>query len=398
MVNHGPDACRAGIEGKVGATEHCHPKRGGASAPETRWKSESPRARRRHSWPACGCALASLIVLTVVLVCSGSALADTATITVTTTTGQSDPAAGVPRLFTVSGTTASGTANSPERLFVKYRAPGGSPCAPTPGSDPGSYVTEKGGTNFDGSYGSLFNGDAINGSFNPSFSFQAAVTWGAPGTYVFCIWLTPDNPTPVTPYTQQITFRSPTGTISATVNPIMPTPGQQATITVTGASEASKKVYATIRSAGGQSCATTFGADTGTSLIDGTNVDGMFTMQATTTQATAGTYLICLWLADSSNDSSPIAGPQPETFMVASPPPPPPPCVVPSFRSNTRLSTIEGRIRAAHCSVGKIHYASSRRYRRGILIKLSPRPGTRLPSNAAIGVLLSSGRAVRHKR
>jgi hypothetical protein len=367
MIDHGPHACRA--------------------------------IQRRRSWPVCSCVLASLFALMTLLICSGSALADSASISVTTTTGQSDPAAGVPRLFSVSGTTVGGTANNPEELFVKYRAPGGSPCGPTPGSDPGSYVTANGETNF--SYGLFDGGDTVNGSFNPSFNFQQAVNWGAPGTYVFCIWLTTDSSMPVTPYTQQITFRPATGTITASVNPVTPAPGQQATITITGTSEASENVYATIRSAGGQPCATTFAADSGQSLVDGVGVNGTFTTPATTSPLTAGTYLICLWLAHSPNDTSPIAGPQPETFTVAShppPPPPPPPCVVPSFSSRMHLSTVERRIRAAHCSVGKIHYSSSRRYRQGTVIKLSCKQGTKLSSNAAVGVLVSSGRPRHHKR
>ena len=48
------------------------------------------------------------------------AQADSATLTVTNTAGQSDPAAGLPRVFTVSGVAAV-----PEELFVLSRPTGG---------------------------------------------------------------------------------------------------------------------------------------------------------------------------------------------------------------------------------------------------------------------------------
>jgi beta-lactam-binding protein with PASTA domain len=62
------------------------------------------------------------------------------------------------------------------------------------------------------------------------------------------------------------------------------------------------------------------------------------------------------------------------------------------------LSTVERRIRAAHCRVGKISHSSSERYRHGAVIELSHRPGTKLSSNAALGVLVSSGRPRHRKR
>ena len=253
-----------------------------------------------------GSVLASSLALIAVLVCSGTALADSASLSVTTTSGQSDPAAGVPRIFTLSG-----VASVPEHIFVKWRAPGGAPCAPTAESDTGSSFDDYGW-----GYGEEVNGD---------FSFQKVFTWEPAGTEVFCIWLASNERTITTPITQTITFRAPNGTITATVNPITPTPGEKATITVTGSSEAPEKVFAKIRPSGGAPCAQTYNADSGSNLIDEDEVNGAFTEQATTTQSTAGTYLICLWLASSPNDTSPIAGPQPETFTVAAPPPPPPP-------------------------------------------------------------------------
>jgi hypothetical protein len=313
---------------------------------------------------------------------SGTALADSASISVTNTAGESDPAAGLARVFTLSG-----TASAPEQAFVKYRGSGGAPCAPNAEEDTGRTLSGFYRVDVEGTY-----------------KISNVMTWEPPATVMFCIWLAKGEREIVSPITQTITFRSPRGTISATVNPLTPTPGQQATVTVTGSSEAPERVYAKIRSAGGAPCAPTYEADSGGNLINGQSVNGSFSTQATTTQSKAGQYLICLWLAGSGNETPVIAGPQPETFTVASPtpppppPPPPPPCVVPSFNSRMHLSTVERRISAAHCRVGKISYSSSERYRHGAVIKLSHRSGTKLSSNAAVGVLVSSGRPRHHKR
>jgi hypothetical protein len=327
--------------------------------------------------------VSTLVVTGIVMATSGlcaQASADSATITVTNTAGESDPAAELPRVFTLSG-----TASVPEYAYVKYRGPGGAPCAPNAHEDSGSML-----------------GAFWDGKVEGTFSLKTVMTWKEPGTFMFCIWLSPENNEYgereiVTPITQVITFRSPRGTISATVNPLTPTPGQQATVTVTGSSEAPEKVFAKIRTAGGAPCAPTYEADTGSDLIEGQNVNGSFSDQATTTQSKAGTYLICLWLASSANDTSPIAGPQPETFTVASPPPPPPPCVVPAFSSRMHLSTVEQRIRAAHCAVGRVIYVRSRHVRKGMVVHLGSRPGTHLASDARITIIVSSGNPRRHR-
>ncbi len=328
--------------------------------------------------------IAALTVIVLVVV-TGQALADSASISVTNTAGQSDPAAEMPRVVTVSGDTAA-----PERVFIKYRNPGGAPCAST--ADTGSWFENYGDED------DWYETPEVNGSF----SFSHAGTWGEAGTDVFCIWLAKTGETIVSaPITQTITFRSPTGTITATVNPLMPQPGQPATVTVTGASEAAENVYAKVRPAGGAPCAATYEADPGESLIEGANVNGSFGVQATTRQSTAGTYLICLWLTSSPTNTSPVAGPQPETFTVGSPapppppplpPPPPPPCVVPRFNSHMRLVTVEQRIRADHCGVGRVRYTRTRRFRRGAVIKLTPGPTARLGYGAHVGILVSSGR------
>jgi hypothetical protein len=273
------------------------------------------------------------------------ARADSATISVTNTAGQSDPVAGVPRVFTVSGVAAV-----PEDVFVKYRSTGGAPCAPDASEDSGTAFYSGLG------YPGLAYGDEVNGSFQLAHVF----TWGSPGTDMFCIWLAKDANTIASPITETITFRAPTGTITASVNPVTPMPGQQFTITITGASESPDEVFATVRAAGGAGCAPTFQADSGQGLVNGQNVNGSFSVQANTTETSAGAYLLCLWLADSSSAIPAIAGPQPETFTVVSPPP-----IVSSFCLRDRAGVGHDQ-RVVRFYLSKVHaHHISRRAKRG---------------------------------
>ncbi|MDX6704931.1 MAG: hypothetical protein QOI48_777 [Solirubrobacteraceae bacterium] len=248
------------------------------------------------------CGLLSIGVLLAVLCCTGQAFADSATISVATAAGASDPLAGAPRVFTISGTSAG--SNS---VYVKYRATGGAPCAGSADTDSGTL-----GAN------DPFHvyGDPVNGAFN----LQRAGTWSrGAGTFLFCTWIASSSSANTTPFAQTIAFRAPSGTITATLSPTSPAVDQQATVTITGSSESPAYVYATIRPAGEPPCAPTYGADTGTGLIDGEAVNGSFSVLTSTKQATGGSYLICLWLAASPVDSAPIAGPQPQSFQVVGP-------------------------------------------------------------------------------
>jgi hypothetical protein len=240
------------------------------------------------------------------LIPAAAARADSATISVLNTAGQPDPAAGVPRTFQVTGATAA-----PEQVFVKYRNPGGAPCAPTASSDSGA----SGYSDPTQLPWADFWGDDVNGSFKVSDVF----TWAGSGSYMFCIWIAKDENTSATPITQIITFRSPTGTISATVNPAHPARGKTAAVTITGTSEAPENVYATAHSAA-IPCSQNYDADSslsGTVSVDsGASVNGSFVLNDSVRESGAGNYVLCLWLADASSSVTSIAGPQPIPFSV----------------------------------------------------------------------------------
>lgn len=338
--------------------------------PESALTAGAKRRRR----PGLRLALVGLLAMMAVLVCSGTALADSASISVTNTAGESDPAAEVPRVFKVSVET-----KTKENVYIKYRLPGGEPCAATADEDRGSWFENY--NDNDGDTPPSVEGDHI---------FENANTWRTPGTYVFCIWLAKGgNEVVQTPITQTIVFRSPRGTITGTVDPATPQPGEKATITVTGDSEASERVYARVHMAGSTGCAPTYQSESGESLIEGSGVNGSFSVQATTTQSKAGQYVICLWLAPSGSDTTPIAGPQPETFTVASPPPP---CVVPTLTSGASLASVEQKIHAADCTVGKISSVASTKVARGGVLSLNPASGTKLSAGTAVNIVESAGR------
>ena len=318
--------------------------------------------------------LVGLLAIVAVLVCSGTVFADSASISVTNTAGESDPAAEAPRVFKVSVET-----ETKETVYIKYRLPGGEACAATANEDLGSWFE-----NYNDAY---FNTPP---SVEGDHTFENANTWKTPGTYVFCIWLAKSGDEIVhTPITQTITFRSPRGTITGTVDPAAPRVGEKATITVTGDSEASEHVYARVHMAGSTGCAPTYQSESGESLIEGSSVNGSFSVQATTTQSKAGQYVICLWLAPSGSDTTPFAGPQPEMFMVVSPPPP---CVVPQLASGASLASVEQKIRAADCTVGSISSVASTKVARGVVLSLNPAPGTKLSAGAAVNIVESGGR------
>jgi len=301
---------------------------------------------------------------------ASGALADSAAVTVTNTAGQIDPVAGVPRVFAVTGNTLV-----PEHVYVKYRAIGGEPCAPSAESDTGTWL-----------FGSWYT------EANGNFQFQKVLTWESAGPEMFCTWIASSDEAIASPITNTITFRAPTGTVNASVDPGTPTPGQQFTVAVTGASESPAYVFARISAGGGAPCAPTYEADGGSSVINGASVNGAFSASGTTSEAQPGAYTLCVWLAPGAGTAPAIAGPQAVDFLVAQPPPPPPPCVVPSFGAHTRLASVEARIRAGNCRVGRVRYARSRHVRRGAVVSLSPRPHARLGSGAYVAIVLSVGR------
>lgn len=316
----------------------------------------------------------------VALASAGSAWANTASIKFVDAAGKEDPAAYVGRTLVLTGNAP--TANT--GVYIKFRAPGGAPCGPSANSDSGDSL----------SFGN--RGYDPAGRFNGNFDVRVSGIWDAPGTFVFCIWMTTGSgSTTSTPITQNITFRGSTGSVSAAVAPPSVPLGQDVAATLSGSTEAPARVYASYRAAGGAPCAGTASADTGSQLnVSGTTVNGSFNIPATIDSPDAGNYQLCVWLARSSSDA-PIAGPQPTTFSVVAPPPPPPPvppCIVPSTAPGTGLSTARSALTTAGCGIGLIRYVASARFARGTIVKLGSTSGTSLAPGAPVSILVSSGK------
>jgi hypothetical protein len=308
--------------------------------------------------------------LAALLLGSAPARADTATLSFVDASGHGDPAVGLGRTYTLIGNTGSS-----KRVYVKYRATGGAPCAPSAASDAGT-------GDLDGIGWAFYPTTAFNGDF----SYRSTGVWDHSGTYMFCIWFANSESETATPIRQDITFREPTGTISGSVSPVTPQAGQAATVTITGSSEAPKRVYATYRLAGGAPCSVSYDADSGRGLVDGTSVNGAFGLTQTLTITTPGSYVICMWLADSSGDSGPVAGPQTATFTV------PAPCIVPQLSPGATLSSVRSGLAAANCGVGATSQEASTSVKRGRLIRLGSGSGSQLAPGTAVSIVVSSGR------
>jgi hypothetical protein len=161
-------------------------------------------------------------------------------------------------------------------------------------------------------------------------------------------------------------------------------------------------LYAVVQPASAGLCQTTYGGDiqvVGQQADQLTTGNQMSTGQFTGTfnfSGPRGTYRVCAWLEDTSDDyagsstttSDVLATAVPITFRVGSPPPPA--CVVPSYRGAT-LATIEQRLRSAHCSVGHIRRIRDHHVRRNHVVRLSSSPGARLPNGTRVGITVSRG-------
>jgi hypothetical protein len=188
-----------------------------------------------------------------------------------------------------------------------------------------------------------------------------------PGAWMFCFWLAPDETTIGAPITQTITFRSAGGTIAASIRPAVARPGQRAYVTVSGQSEAPRRVYAKVRGADGPPCAPSYDADPGEFMIDGWSVNGAYAINANTSQPTPGRYMICMWLAGSSDDTRPVAGPTQQLFDVA-----PPPAVVSSVATlNCKSRKAIGRVQTRKVKSVCVRYRFSRAPSAGARVQVS---------------------------
>lgn len=369
-----------------------------------------------------------------IVICACSMLPATAwgaSDTLSMAVAPTSPEQGVPATFTFTGEAVStGGEGEGTDLLVEYRPTGGIGCQATFENDrqaAGEASTELASPNEAGRAPWNTNNEDYPPAVGPG-PFSAPFTYAmpAPGTYLFCAYLEHREKINDDEY-KQVLDAATTLTIQVTPPKISvftvglprgPQPGQVFVIAYTTQTDQTLTLTTLVQHAGGLPCAASPELDEqenqtqdrpvfphAESFFDYQNSVSVFggpiVTQATDTETLSGSYIACSWISGPTKGEVDAALTTP--FYVGTPPsqpppPPRPPCVVPSFNSKMHLSTVERRIRAAQCRVGKISYSSSERYRHGAVIKLSHRSGTRLSSNAAVGVLVSSGRPRHHKR
>lgn len=281
------------------------------------------------------------------------------------TSNVEDPVEDVARTFVFEG-----TADAPTRIYVKYRAAGGAPCAPSAFSDSGVAIDP-----YD---------DAVNGNFRIAY----AETWRTSGSYLFCMWLAPTSSTVAPSFSRTVTFRNPNGSVSIAAAPVVFLPRVAGTLTVSGVSEAPRRLYVKYRASGGAPCAPSPFADSGQGIDPyDVAVNGAFSIKELRSFDRPASLVLCAWLREGSSDIEPV-GTTPSAFnlLVRAPPP----CVVPSLRGRTIKAAVAA-LRRANCGVGKIIRVYSSAVRRGRILRSSPKAGARHVNGRLVHLIVSRG-------
>ncbi|MGI8558522.1 MAG: hypothetical protein ACR2ND_09470 [Solirubrobacteraceae bacterium] len=188
-----------------------------------------------------------------------------------------------------------------------------------------------------------------------------------------------------------------------------PTAGSPVSLTETGVAIPAASLTVSAQLGAGATC--------GQHVIDQTIVSGSYSHTSTFTPSQPGNYLICLALSGSSNGSSQT---QLEQFGLSVAPAPPPGsagaqpgsagqlgsipagiCLTPRLLRHT-LGYVRRLLSAAHCTLGRIYYPSSRTLRlarrrahgrtpRLVVVSQTPRPGSVQRAGANVAIRLGIG-------
>ncbi|MGO9976372.1 MAG: hypothetical protein ACLP01_26900 [Solirubrobacteraceae bacterium] len=289
-----------------------------------------------------------------------------------------------------------------EFAVVQPAAAGG--CQPTYGTDEsvvGSQATVL-----------VNNQYALEGQSYSSNSFDGFTA----SSYTVCAWLESDeydgagsgDTSSVVLATAQSSFQLvDTDSLSTTLSTSTPRPNVPFTVTFKISATPIDSggdgpwLYAVVQPAGAGGCQPTYGADLSvvgsqaTVLVNNTYALTGQSFSSKSFTGSTGSYTVCAWLendewddaGDGLTSSNVLATAAPLAFTI---PAPPPACVVPRF-AGASLVTVERRISAGHCTVGRVTWVRRRNVRRDIVISLSPAPGRRLASKAAVKITVSRG-------
>jgi hypothetical protein len=315
-------------------------------------------------------------VVGVLLLAIGPSTAGASTMTLALGT---EPVESITTQVSATGTDAS-TEND---LSVKVQPTGGEPCGANNAADQGETVIGE------------FTGEG-NGPHSESVNW----TFRSAGSYLLCGWLTDETQAgdPVVAKAElTVSVRPPHIAITIST-PATVLIGQAFQIATTAQAETSRTVYEYVEVNTGDGCpanAQAAGSTSGDSEIFWPHQDlgewnvngGPFTEAANAKLEHIGSYLVCAYAEYPNGESAPEATATAMISVIT----PPPPCVVPSFTQKMRISTVERRITAAHCTVGKVEHSHSQRIHRGYVIRLSSRPGAKLAAQASVAIVVSSG-------
>jgi hypothetical protein len=314
-----------------------------------------------------------LMALGLGLLCAASAGA--ATLTLSTGT---DPTESIATQLSMSGTTT----NSHTGLEATIKPTGGQGCGVNDAADSGQ---------------DLFSGsDVAEGPFSQSVNH----TFLSAGSYLLCAWLDDNNESGdpvVASASLTVTVRAPHLALSISA-PATVRPEQTFEIVTTAQAEVSRKVSEYVLPNTGRGCPANGGAAGQVSgarsvywPVQGSEWSvegGPFNESFNETVRSVGQYLVCAYVQYPSSQSPPEITASAAVSAVL----PPPPCVVPRISAGASLASAKSRIRRAHCAVGRIRSARSRRYRHGRVLRLNARRGQVLPYHTALEIVISRGR------
>jgi hypothetical protein len=292
-----------------------------------------------------------------------------ATTSLSVTVGN-DPVENVVAQIGVAGTVP----DDDERVYLHKKKAGGSGCAADPDADDGDYVM----------YPHLTTAGDYAQSSNTTF-------WSA-GTYLLCAWLkrTSDGTILLTD-ARTITVRVPRLGLAAAASPAVVHAGEPFKIVASAQAEAERRLYVFAIVDTGRGCpANASAADEGdvSNPFSKAVLGGPTILSATLMLNTPGAYLVCGYFQYEYSFDPPEAV-SASAFTVLAPPSP---CVVPAVIAHEAVAQAKGRLAAASCTPGQVHYAASAHHARGTMLKFGQAAGTRLANAATVDLYVSEGR------
>ena len=318
---------------------------------------------------------------------AGAAQADSLQIALQTAA----PEQGFPVQLQFSGSAAQPPHSSaPASLYAVVRPAGGASCQSSYGQD--QVAAGNASTTLFAGNGQAHVGP---GAYSVQSTFQPAS-----GSYLVCAWIEqysgdgsdspfPSNEVTAGPISATFTARMPQVSQLSVAPPANPRLGQSLTLAYTTQTDQSLTLFSVVKPAGGSACAGSYElerqgsasevavfGDSGDSVFGGPTVTN-----GTVTESTAGTYVVCAWVEGPSNGEVDAATSTTFQVGVVSTGL----CIVPRF-AGLQLRTVEQRVLAAHCGVGRVHYVHRRDVRHNQVVGLSPGPGRRLKAGSAVTV------------